>query len=393
VRPAYAGAVALVTLAWGCVLLALVLQLGYGVPAADPQTGLTDVVLGIAWPALALLVLRQQPGNRLIWLFLAVGVGMGLFLAGTDLSVVLARNGLPGNRFTEWLGVGFGEFAWPLLWLTIQLFPTGRPLPTRFWRWVFGFSLFWYGLNFLQVLFTPDEHRTFRNGNPYGSGRLGDFFGTVFRPIDSLDDRVGTSPAFVAILVLGVVSFGLRYRRGSALERAQLRALGLGLVVVVVAIPVVSLAAREAQAPLIAAAFLLLPVSFGVAILRHRLYELDRLVSRTATYALVTGLLVGVYAGLVTLTTRVFAFSSSVAAALATLVAAALFAPLRHLLQAAVDRRFNRSRYDALAQVEDFAVRLRTPVSTEAITGDLLAVVGRTVQPATASVWLTGAPD
>ena len=95
-----------------------------------------------------------------------------------------------------------------------------------------------------------------------------------------------------------------------------------------------------------------------------------------------------VYLGLVALTTDVLALGSSLSSALATLVAAALFQPLRHVLQRAVDRRFNRARYDALAQVEDFAVRLRTPVSAEVIAGDLLDVVGRTVQPATATVWL-----
>lgn len=103
---------------------------------------------------------------------------------------------------------------------------------------------------------------------------------------------------------------------------------------------------------------------------------------------MLTGLLVGVYLGLVALTTQVLSFSSSLSSALATLAAAALFQPLRHALQRAVDRRFNRARYDALAQVEDFAVRLRTPVSAEAIAGDLLEVVGRTVQPASATVWL-----
>jgi hypothetical protein len=365
----YLAAVALVALAWGCVVLALVLQVGYGVVPADPQTGSTDVVLGLAWPALAVLVLRQQPANRLVWLFLVIGVGMGLFLAGTNLAVILDRNDLPGAVAVDWLGVGAGEFAWPLLWLTIQLFPTGRPLPGRFWRWVFGLSLFWYGVNFLQVLFTPDRHDTFRTGNPYAVGWLDTLLRTVFWPIDVLEGRLGTSPAFLAILVLGVVSFVLRYRRGAAIERAQLRALGVGLVVVIAVIPLTTLADERYQS-------------------WHGLYDLDRLVSRAATYALLTGLLIGVYLGLVALATQVLSFGSSLSAALATLAAAALFQPLRRVLQEAVDRRFNRARYDALAQVEEFAGRLRTPVSTEAIAGDLLDVVGRTVQPASATLWL-----
>jgi hypothetical protein len=334
-------------------------------------------------------VLRQQPGNRLLWLFLAVGLGMGLFLAGTDLAEVLARNDRPGGRLAEWVGVGFGELAWPLLWLTIQLFPTGRPLPGRFWRFVVWFSLFWYAMNFIEVLFTADVHRTYRSGNPYASDFVTNLFDTLFRPLDQVTGTIGTSPVFLLILVLGLVSFGLRYRRGSGVERAQLRALGVGLAVVIVSIPLVGLAPAGWRPALLAAAFLLLPASFGFAILRHGLYELDALVSRTATYGLLTGSLLGVYLGLVALTTHVLDFGSSLSAALATLVAAALFQPLRHLLQRAVDRRFNRSRYDALAQVEDFAVRLRTPLDTEAITGDLVSVVTRTVQPASVSVWLT----
>jgi hypothetical protein len=384
----YAGAVALAALAWGCVVLALVLQHGYGVTPADGTTGSTDVVLGLAWPALALLVLRQQPGNRLLWLFLVIGVGMGLFLAGTDLAVILARNDLPGAVTVDWLGVGAGEFAWPLLWLTVQLFPTGRPLPGRFWRWVFGLSLFWYGVNFVQVLFTPDRHDTYRDGNPYASESLDRLLRLVFRPVDAAEGWIGTSPAFLAILVFGVVSFVLRYRRGTAVSRAQLRALGVGLVVVIAVIPLTTLADERYRSWAVALAFLLLPASFGVAILRHGLYDLDRLVSRAATYALLTGLLIGVYLALVALTNQVLRLGSSLSAALATLAAAALFQPLRHALQKAVDRRFHRARYDALAQVEDFAVRLRDPVSTEAIAGDLLEVVDRTVQPASATLWL-----
>ena len=380
---------ALVALAWGCVVLALVLQLGYDVTPADPQTGSTDVVLGLAWPALALLVLRRQPANRLVWLFLVVGVGMGLYVAGTNLAVVLARNDLPGAVPLDWLGVGAGEFAWPLLWLSIQLFPDGRPLAGRFWRWFFGFSVFWYGVNFVQVLLTEDDYSFYRNGNPYEVAWLDSFLGTVFWPLEWAEDRLGgSSPAFIAIVLVGLVSFALRYRRGTAVERAQLRALGVGLVAAVAILPLASLADERYESWTVALAFLLLPASFGFAILRHGLYDLDRLVSRAATYALLTGLLIGVYLGLVFFATQVLSFGSSLAAALATLAAAALFQPLRHVQQQAVDRRFNRARYDALAQVEDFAVRLRTPVSTEAIAGDLLDVVDRTVQPASATLWL-----
>ena len=125
-----------------------------------------------------------------------------------------------------------------------------------------------------------------------------------------------------------------------------------------------------------------------VAILRYRLYDIDRLISRTFSYAVLTGLLVGVYALVVTGVTRLLPVSSSQAVAVATLAAAALFQPLRRRLQSAVDRRFNRARYDAAQTVEAFTVRLRDEVDLETVRVDLLAVVGQTLEPKHAGLWL-----
>jgi hypothetical protein len=127
-----------------------------------------------------------------------------------------------------------------------------------------------------------------------------------------------------------------------------------------------------------------------VAILKYRLYDIDRLVSRTLAYAVVTGLLVGVYAGLVLLATRVLSFSSPVAVAASTLVAAALFSPVRRQVQRAVDRRFNRARYDADRMVAEFAARLKDAVGLDAVRADLLDVVQRSLEPAHVSVWVRG---
>jgi hypothetical protein len=130
-----------------------------------------------------------------------------------------------------------------------------------------------------------------------------------------------------------------------------------------------------------------LPVSMGVAILRYRLYEIDRIISRTLAYAMVTGLLIGAYAGLVLLATRVLSFSSSVAVAASTLAAAALFSPLRRRVQKVVDRRFNRARYDAELTVAAFAARLKDAVDLDAARADLATVVQQTLEPAHLSVW------
>ena len=127
----------------------------------------------------------------------------------------------------------------------------------------------------------------------------------------------------------------------------------------------------------------------GMAILRYRLYEIDRIISRTLAYAIITGLLVGVYAGMVLLATRVMSVTSPVAVAASTLAAAALFTPLRRRVQTATDRRFNRARYDTDATVTAFAARLKDAVDLEAVRDDLTATVHQALEPAHISVWIS----
>ena len=132
---------------------------------------------------------------------------------------------------------------------------------------------------------------------------------------------------------------------------------------------------------------------FGVGILKYRLYEIDRLISRTLSYAILTALLAGTFIGLIALSTNTLNLSSRVGVAASTLVAAALFNPLRKRVQHLVDRRFNRARYDAEASVAAFTAQLRDAVEIDAIRADLLAVVNRAVQPTHASVWIRQTPS
>jgi hypothetical protein len=144
----------------------------------------------------------------------------------------------------------------------------------------------------------------------------------------------------------------------------------------------------SAVGSVLVAGVIALPVGIGVAILKYRLYDIDRIISRTLAYAIVTGLLAGVYAGLVLLATQVLTVKSPVAVAGSTLVAAALFSPLRTRVQRLVDRRFNRARYDAERIVAAFAARLQDAVDLDGIRADLVSVVHRSLEPAQVSVWL-----
>ena len=204
-------------------------------------------------------------------------------------------------------------------------------------------------------------------------------------------------PTQLIILLFIVAFIGrqiLSWRRSSGERRQQLKWLASGAVVVVAsALLVGSHSAFPARAWQVAASlawfgFAALPVSIGVAILKYRLYDIDRIISRTLAYALVTGLLVGVYAGLVLLATQGLRFSSPVAVAALTLAAAALFSPLRRRVQRTVDRRFNRARYDADTLVAAFSDRLKDAVDLAAVQADLIGVTHQALEPAHVTVWL-----
>jgi len=203
------------------------------------------------------------------------------------------------------------------------------------------------------------------------------------------------------LLALSVAFIGrqvLSWRRSSGERRQQLKWLATGAAVSVVSLVLAAAFASSSSSQATAGQWIdnlawfglaALPVSIGVAILRYRLYEIDRIISRTLAYALVTGLLVGVFAGLVLLTTDVLSLSSPVAVAASTLAAAALFNPLRQRVQRVVDRRFNRTRYSADRTVAAFAARLKDAVDVTAVSDDLTDVVQQTLEPARVSLWIS----
>jgi hypothetical protein len=172
-------------------------------------------------------------------------------------------------------------------------------------------------------------------------------------------------------------------------ERQQLRWVAAGAAGAVVGLLAGTAAPQQTVvSSLLYATVLCVPVAVAVAVLRYRLWDLDRLVSRTVTYALVTTLLVLPYLLILPAATRLAQGAGNLAVAGATLAAAAAFAPLRRGVQQLVDRRFNRRRYDAARTVAAFSARLREQVDLGSLTGELLAVVEQTVQPTQASLWL-----
>jgi hypothetical protein len=196
--------------------------------------------------------------------------------------------------------------------------------------------------------------------------------------------------AVAAIWLAFVAHQVLSWRRASGERRQQLKWLACGGgVTLVTFIGATAAGFTSVLGELLSAGLIALPVSIGVGILKYRLYEIDRIISRTLAYALVTGLLIGVYAGLVLLATQVLSVSSPVAVAVSTLAAAALFSPLRRRVQRAVDRRFNRARYDADRMVAQFAARLKDAVDLDTVRIDLASVVRQALEPAHASVWVS----
>jgi hypothetical protein len=196
-----------------------------------------------------------------------------------------------------------------------------------------------------------------------------------------------------------VLRLVLSYRRSTADYRQQLKWLSGGGALGVTGLVLITWLSNTSSTLLhviggvgLIVGVIALPLSFGVGIMKYRLYEVDRLISRTISYLIITGLLAGVFIGIVVFATRVLPFSSPVGVAASTLAAAALFNPLRLRVQRLVDRRFNRGRYDAEATVAAFGARLRDSIDVESVLAELSSVAARSLEPATVTVWVRNDP-
>ena len=398
-QTAAAAAVALgvVTLGLGAasVLLdRLTHQPGTGGPAAD---AFITAVGAVPATAVGTLLAARRPRNPIGWMLLAI-----IIVEGSPASqyLILDYRMHHGTLPLGWIAVVLKE-CWPmflvLTTLLLWLFPDGTLPAGRWHRPAAVAAVGWL----LVGLATSSRGVLVAAGHDVRIQASGDLANPLPGALRVLDVVViaGTLASWTAWLAIQVPT----YRHASGEHRQQLKWLYSGAAIFVVSLIIgvfiAQLLVEEVPGwgnqPLIGAALIFgtaaLPVCMGVAVLKYRLYELNRVISRVVSYTLVTVLLGGVFAGLILLADRVLPVKGSVAVAVATLVIAALFNPLRRRVQRAVDRRFNRARYDAEAIVAAFSARLSRTIDLDTIRGDLVGVVHEAVQPAHVSVWLPGA--
>ncbi|GAC1331706.1 MAG: hypothetical protein NVSMB13_20090 [Mycobacteriales bacterium] len=373
-------------LAWGscslsglCVVGAIVF-IGLNSFRLDQFYG-WEPALGVAFPLVGALVASRRPDNRVGWLMCAIGLVVAAeMLIGeyTAWCLSTGRSGTPGLVWVAWVN----EWLWvppftSVLTLVLLLFPDGR-LPSPRWRPVVAVAA--VGICGLSVSVALHP------------GPLVDF--PVFaNPIIGpavLRTASGAAGAAVAVSALaGIAALLGRFVRARGVERQQVKwfafAAFAAVVEVAVAVNLNAHSVISAVAQFVAVGAL--PAAMGLAILRYRLYDIDRIISRTVSYALVSALLAAVYVGVVTALGQLVG-GSSLSVAAATLAVAALFQPVRRRVQGVLDRRFNRAGYDATRTVESFSTRLREQVDLDAMLADLVATVHATVEPRSAALWL-----
>jgi hypothetical protein len=342
-------------------------------------------VLGFA--TVGLVVALRRPANPIGWLYGAAGLAWAYTLPVEPWLDQLIREHRPLPLVAQVVAAA-GTLGWaPAIALGVTLpallLPNGQ-LRSRRWRLVVASSVTGVVLVIVAGSLSPGPVEELGIDNPLGlAGTAGDV-AAVLTVVGVVLHWLSLPPAAVCVV--------LRFRSSRGIERQQMRWVAAGAAAAVGGL-LVSLPSGLGIAPnwishIVFPALLSVPVGVAVAVLRYRLWDLDRLVSRTVTYALVTALLIVPYLLVVPAASRLAAGSGSLAVAAATLAVAALFQPLRRRIQSAVDRRFNRRRYDAARTLDRFAARLRDQVDLDALHGELLGVVDQTMQPTRSTLWL-----
>jgi hypothetical protein len=352
-----------------------------GRPTAEYVAGqFGNAAFILACSAVGLLIVSRYFGNRIGWIYLLVALA---YAAGQFAGSYAARS-LPGAAWValvpDLLWIGTVPLGATLLLL---LFPTGH-LPSPRWR-----SAVWAAVTAALVVVVataliPRPTKDLPTAqNPLGLEGAGPALDLIVQ---------AAFLVIIAALFAAAGSLIMRWRRARGVERQQLKWLAYAAGMLMVS-QVIGTSLPHALYLVIANSIaLLFPVATGIAILRYRLYDIDRLINRTLVYGLLTALLSGVYAGAVLVLGQLFggfrAEPPTWAVAGVTLTVAALFQPARRHIQHAVDRRFNRRSYNAAKTIEAFSARLREEVDLDTLSTDLLAAVDHTMQPTAASLWL-----
>jgi hypothetical protein len=371
-------------------------------PSVTPWLGFEAVLAGavLLYAGTGRLLTGRLPDNAIGWLLGLIGLLVAAEMLTeqyTIYALITAPGSLPAARLVGWFSSVVIELT-ALLWLLLLLlFPDGRLPSPRWWPARLAILVAMAGSvvsqlqagKFIDGLTDVLDKAGASYPNPLGIFPRSGWFGSVVAAINGL--------ALVAA-ALSVASVFARRRGANTERRKQLAWLGyVGLLTVLwlVAGGLCDAFTHGANNWIGNTIYVLLvltpvagiPLACVVAVLKYRLYEIDRLISRTVSYAIVTGLLVGVYAGLVLLTTRALPLHTPVAVAGSTLVAVALFSPLRRRVQKVVDRRFNRTRHDAELVVAAFAIRLQDATDLEVVQADLAGTVDRALEPVHLSLW------
>jgi MFS family permease len=366
-----------VTVLWVALMLVLAVT-SYTLPGASLDfDGLLAAAL--CWVIVGGVLTIKVPSNLVGPLAMVAGSAWVVFLFGSRYGAAsLASTGSVwwGAYLFAWLGAWVGALLPIGVTLLILVFPTGKPV--GWWRLVMA---------------------------PPLAGLLSTFVGAVFLwglPLPTLinDDLVSRVDAYglvdagfivgFAFAVPAAVSMVVRYRRAALIERQQIKWLlaATSLFAVVYVVTVTTDDSNETAWLVLSAALAAIPLAIILAVLRYRLYDIDRILSRTISYAIVLGLLGGVYLFGLTSLTSLFLDDSPLAVAASTLAAAALFNPVRTRVQSSVEKRFNRSRYDAQRVMETFSGSLREDLDPDAVVGGWVDVVAETMQPSSVGVWV-----
>lgn len=370
--------------------LATAIYFGFNPPQGRPIK-IVDAIWAasfIGFPTAGALVVSRMPRRPLGWILLVAPL---LLMIGVTLSDAARQfQGSSASPVWLWLAsVCFGGGLAPLL--TVPLYLPDGQLPSARWRWVGKAVWSLAVLALLTSAFRPGPLESTSSGeqNPFGIEPLRGFF-------DATEAALG--PAFLLTIAVGVLSLVLRFRTARGIERQQMKWLVLGGAVLLGAFGSIALyeafvsdLGDVAVTLVIVVAILSLPTSIAIAVLKTRLYEIDVVINRALVYTALTGILALAYLGLVVVLQDVLApitQDSDVAVAGSTLAVAALFRPLRSKVQAFIDQRFYRRKYDAAQTLGEFSSRLRDQVDLDSLNRELVGVVARTMQPAHASVWL-----